>query len=299
MRYLRIATIGVLLTACGQSRIDTMKTLAEEQTVSAQKDSLLDEVARNASFIASVSQQLGTVRNVKAGRNASRTGDLEEPMTPSQRRAFIIAQVKDVTERLNQTEQRLDESRRRLVELTGADASKSKRLAAFDSVIGSFRQIIASQRTQIADLSAEVQKLTDENQTLSTENVRLASTTTQLTTERDSLVAEQNTVYYVVGTRKQLMERHLVQNVGGFLGIGRTAVPAPVLDPSQFTPIDMRTVKDIELPDPHQSYQLITRQNVAALASPPDAKGLFRGTVSIRDPQMFWTGSKYLIFVQR
>jgi chromosome segregation ATPase len=276
-----------------------MKTLAEEQAVSAQKDSLLDEIARNASFIASVSQQLGTVRNVKAGRTAARTGDLEEPMTPSQRRTYILAQVKEVTERLNQTEQRLDASRRRLVELTGADASKSKRLAAFDSVTDSFRRIIDSQRAQIADLSAEVEKLTNENKTLSTENVRLASTTTQLTTERDSLVAEQNTVYYVVGTRTQLLQRHLIQSVGGFLGLGRTAVPAPVLNPSEFTPIDMRTAKEIELPNAGRPYQLITRQNISALATPPDPKGYFRGTVSIRDPQMFWAGSKYLILVQR
>ncbi len=299
MRALMIATVATVLVACGQSRTDTMKTLAEEQTVSAQKDSLLSEISANASFIAEVSRQLGTVRNVKAGRMTANTGDLEQPMTPAQRRSYILAQVKYVTERLNQSEQRLEASRRRVVELTGADASKSKRLAAFDSVVGSFKQIIESQKAQIADLSAEVQKLSDENTSLKNDNVRLTSTTSQLTVERDSLVAEQNTVYYVTGTRADLARRGIIQNVGGFLGLGRTSVAASPLDPTQFTPIDMRKVKDIELPDPKRNYQLITRQNIAALATPPNSKGYFQGTVSIREPESFWAGSKYLILVAR
>lgn len=299
MRIRLLVVLAAGLAACGQSRTDTMKTLAEVQTVSAQKDSLLQEISANASFIAEVSRQLGTVRSMKAGRTASQKGDLEEPMSPAQRRQVILAQVKEVTDRLNQSERRLDDSRRRIVELTGEDATKSKRLAAFDSVAGSFRQIIESQRTQLADLAAEVKKLTDENQTLKSDNVRLASTTTELTVQRNSLVAEQNTVYYVTGTRSELAKRGIIRTVGGFLGFGKTAIPASRLDPSEFTPIDLRNVKDIALPDSTRSYRMITGQNVAALATPPDGKGLFRGTMSIREPQSFWAGSKYLILVAR
>jgi regulator of replication initiation timing len=300
MRASILVVATAILAACGgTSRTDTMKTLAEEQTVSAQKDSMLQEISSNASFIAEVSRQLGTVRSMKTGRTPVKSGDLEEPMNPSQRRTMILAQVKEITERLNQSEQRLSESRRRVVELTGSDASKSKRLAAFDSVANSFRQIIDSQRSQIADLTAEVQKLQEENTALKSDNTRLASTTTQLTVQRDSLVAEQNTVYYVTGTRADLTKRGVIQSVGGFLGLGKTPVAARVLDPSQFTPVDMRTVKQIELPDTSRKYKIITRQNVAALATPPDAKGYVHGTVSIREPQQFWAGSKYLILVSR
>ncbi|MHB1312161.1 MAG: Cbp1 family collagen-binding glycoprotein adhesin [Gemmatimonadaceae bacterium] len=298
MRRIILATTAVLFMACGPSRTDTMKTLAEEQAISAQKDSLLKEVSQTSSFISDVSLQLGTVRNLKAGRPAARKGDLEESMTPAEHRAQILAQVKEITERLNETDRRLAASRRKVTELTGSDASKSKRLAAFDSAVASFRTIIETQRTQIADLSAQVQALTEENTMLKSDNVRLVSATTQLTTERDSIAAEQNTVYYVAGTRDALAKRHIIENVGGFLGLGKTQVPARVLDPTAFTPIDLRTVSEIALPRPGHAYKVLTRQNLSALATLPDKKGRLSDTIRIREPQSFWAGSKFLILVE-
>jgi regulator of replication initiation timing len=298
MRALTLtAATALLLAACGQSRPDTMKSLAEEQSISAQKDSVLLEVSRNATFISDLSQQLGTVRNLKASQTSNTKGDLENNLTPSQRREMILAQVREVTERLNASERRLDESRRRVTELTGTDASKSRRLAAFDSVVTSFRSIIASQRDQIAAMTAQIEALSQENTQLKTENVRLASNTATLTVERDSVIAEQNTVYYVAGTADELAAQHVIEKVGGFLGIGRTVVPARVLDPTAFTPIDMRNVRDITLPNQDRKYRVITRQNLTALATPPDSKGRLLHTVSIREPQSFWAGSKFLILV--
>ena len=299
MRRIILATTAVLFMACGPSRTDTMKTLAEEQAISAQKDSLLKEVSQTSSFISEVSMQLGTVRNLKAGRVSTRTGDLEENRTPAERRAQILVQVKEITERLNESDRRLAASRLKVAELTGSDAAKSKRLAAFDSAVASFRTIIETQRTQIADFTAQVQALTAENTQLKTDNVRLVSTTTLLTTERDSIAAEQNTVYYVADTREGLAKRHIIDNVGGFLGLGKTQVPARVLDPTAFTPIDLRKVSEIPLPAPGHSYKVLTRQNLSALATPPDKKGRLSGSIQIREPRTFWAGSKYLILVEQ
>ncbi len=293
---LAAAGLAIAVAACGNSRPDTMKSLAEEQSISAQKDSILSEVSRNASFINDLGQQLSTVRNLKSSRPA-KTGDLENNLTPTQRRELILAQVREVTARLNESEQRLEASRRRVTELTGSDASKSRRLAAFDSVVTSFKNIIETQRNQLADYSTQIQALTEENQQLRSDNVRLVSATTSLTSERDSVIAEQNTVYYIAGTADQLAEKHVVEKVGGFLGIGRTIVPARNLDASMFTPIDMRTVLDITLPERERKYRVITRQNVSALATLPDSKGRFSEMLSIREPQSFWAGSKFLILV--
>jgi regulator of replication initiation timing len=296
MRRIALTLMALLAVGCGKSRTDTMKSLAEEQTISAQKDTMLQEVSSNARFIAELTEKLGTVRNLKTARPSSR-GDLEHDMTPAQNRALILAQVGEVTERLAQSEQRLEQSRRRVTELTGSDASKSRRLAAFDSVVTSFRTIIETQKNQIADLSAQLQALSDENTALKSDNVRLTTVTNALTTERDSVVAEQNTAYYVAGSEEELIKMGVIEKVGGFLGIGKTQVPARSLSPTAFTPIDIRNVRDIELPGAGRHYRLITRQNVAALTTPPDAKGRFSGTFSIREPNAFWGGTKFMILV--
>jgi len=217
----------------------------------------------------------------------------------TEHRARILAQVSEITARLSESEARLATSRGRVAELTGTDAAKSKRLAAFDSAVTSFRNIIDAQKVQIADLSQQVQVLTEENMRLKSDNTRLASTASLVTSERNSVIAEQNTVYYVADTRSALAKRHIVENVGGFLGLGRTLVPAKNLDLTAFTPIDLRHVSEIALPRPGHRYRVITSQNLGALDTPSDKKGRLEGNLKIRDAQQFWAKSKFLIMVEQ
>ena len=299
MKRIILVAASLALAACGPSRTDTMRVLAEEQSVAAQKDSLLKDVAQTQAFLSELTQQVGTLRNLKSGRPVNGSSDLEENLTPAERRARILSQVREITMRLNESESRLETSRKRVAELTGSDASKSKRLAAFDSAVTSFRSIIESQRTQIADLTEQVRVLTEENARLAGDNARLASTAAMVTTERDSVVAVANTAYYIADTREALTKQGIIVNVGGFLGIGKTPVPNRNLDLTAFTPIDMRQVSEITLPHSDKRYRVITPQNLAALDLAPEDKGRPMGAVKIRDPQQFWARSKYLILVQQ
>lgn len=299
-RFMLVAAI-VAVSACEGSRANTMKQIAELQEISAQKDSLLKEVTATSTFLANLSREVSTVRNLKAGRPtaASKGSDLEDTLTPSQRRDQLLAQVQEVAQRVNVAENRLAASRRRVAELTGADAEKSKQLAAFDSTIKSFKELMDSQRTQIASLGEQVEALAQENTRLKADNVQLVSQTTKLTSDLDSLTSQENTVYYVVAPQQALMDQHVVEKVGGFLGFGKTTVPARDLDKNRFVPIDRLQTFEIPLPDSTREYRIITRQDVAALAVPPDKGGRFKGTLKIRDPLAFWANSKFLIVIEQ
>ena len=82
-----------------------------------------------------------------------------------------------------------------------------------------------------------------------------------------------------------------------YLGLA-TGRPARNLDPSNFTAIDKRQVKTIALPDTSAAYQIASRQDLSALATPPDQGGKLRGRVEIASSDQFWRGSKFLILVQ-
>ncbi len=300
MRALIIAAVTLMAAACDGSRADTMKRLAEMEQISAQKDSLLRDVTATTAFLAELNRQVSTVRNLKAGRTVNSVGtDLEENLTPAQRRELLQEQVREITERVNLAENRLTVSRRRVAELTGSDAAKSKRLAEFDSTIASFREIVESQRVQIASLKEQVLTLTAENTQLRTANVQLIAQTSTLTGERDSLVTDHNTVYYIVSDRQDLLDRGVIEKVGGFLGLGTTAVAARDLDRSQFIPIDKSRVHEIPFPRADKSYRVLTRQDLAAIAAPADERGRLTGSLVIRDPEVFWAASKYLIVIER
>jgi len=297
-RLLIAVALGGL--ACGGSRPETMRSLAEMQEISAQKDSLLKDVTATSAFLAEVGRELGRARDLKSGRPvAGHATDLEDASTPAQRRARIVAQVQELVDRVNTAEARLATSRRRVAELTGSDAAKSARLAAFDSTIASFRALIESQRSEIVSLGEQVRALTDENTALTNDNARLVSAASALTSARDSMTTESNTVYYVVDSRRALIDHHVIEQTGGFLGLGKTQVPARELDRSAFVPIDKTQVTEIPLPDASKSYRVITRQDLAALETAPDGQGRVSGSLRIKDPRAFWAASRYLIVVEQ
>ena len=119
-----------------------------------------------------------------------------------------------------------------------------------------------------------------------------------LTEEKSSLVVERNLVYYVIGTKDELLKKHVIEQTGGTLGLGKTQVPARDLNPSDFTSIDKTKVSEIAFPAADKAYKIITRQDVGALETAPDKDGRIKGGLKIKDAEKFWGASKYLILIQ-
>jgi hypothetical protein len=111
---------------------------------------------------------------------------------------------------------------------------------------------------------------------------------------------ENNTVYYVIGSKDDLKKRGLIVEEGSkFLFFGHKAlVPARTLDESQFTPIDKYTVTTITLPDSAKRFQIVSRQDPALVHEGTTPDGKPDGVLTIANPEQFWTPSKFLIIVQ-
>ena len=296
---LTIAAAG-LLVACDKSKPELDKTLAEVQQISAEKDSLLRDVTANSQLIADVNAEMAKVRDGSASKPTVRNrGDLETTVTPAEAREAVRKRVAELTARLIESEKRLGASRTRVQELAQNSSSMKRQLAAFDSTIGSFRTIMENQKGQIASLSEQLNALQAENASLKTERVQLVSDKVQLVAEKQTLTEERNTTYYMVGNREELLARHVIEMTGGFLGFGKTTVPARELTPTGFTAIDRSAVQEIPFPMPNRKYRVITRQDMSALQTPPDKDGEFEGTLKIADPARFWATSKYLIMVEK
>jgi myosin heavy subunit len=279
-------------TACGPSQkdYDAMKTQVQQMgTISAEKDSLLNEVALNAKLMSDISTELAKVKEAK------KQGTAESPalQTTLNDRQYMLTRIQDMTTRLNQTESRLAASQKRVKSLSGESDSLKASIAAYETAVAEFQATIESQRETIAALTEQVNALT-------AENTQLAADKASLTMSVDSLTTRDNTAYYVIGTKQELLAKGLVVEEGKkFLFFGKKVLtPARSLNASDFTAIDLRQVSAIGLPDSLAKYQILSRQNVEALTTPPDEDGKITGTVEIGTPDQFWAPSKYLIIVQ-
>ena len=296
LRFIPVMATLTLLAACNareeQARADSLRAATEEQlalsmTLSAQKDSLTRVILEADDFIMQIDSQIRTVKGLPVSK---RKQPLESPMAEQiERRKEVLARVDALVKRTNQTARQLAESREREAQLRGEKAALEQQLAAAQTRF-------ADDSGMIGQLTTTIQRQTDMIATL---ELRIDS----LVTETKTMGERHYRAYYIVGTEEELIEKGIVQKEGGanllIARPGQTLQPSRRLDPSLFTPIDQRQVREIAVPDTTRRYRLVSRQNLAAADVDERDETTFRGNLRIADASQFWASSRYLILVQR
>ena len=263
--------------------------------VSAAKDSLFRDLAETTKLLADINTELANVSSRKKAVEPVVSPESQLSASPSDR-ALVLKKVKDLTVRLRSSESRLAASQRRIKTMTGENDSLKVVLADFQTTIDGLRAMVDGQKTSIANLESELNTTKAQVTTLTQEKTVLQDTVSALTTR-------ENTVYYVAGTKRELIDRGIIKEVGGtrFLLVTRTGETLKAgenLDPSVFTAIDRRQTSEIPLPRADKQYKIITNQNIAFANVAAEAKGKIRGSLQITNPESFWTNSKFLILVE-
>jgi hypothetical protein len=278
------AALALLTVGCDQqARLAQAAKIDSLTTVASDRDRLVAEVAANARMLSEIGVELSKVQS---------HGKLKLPVseTPeAARRDTVVQRVHLLAARVRNADSQLKASEEHLASMT--HLSDSLR-ATLESTVVNFRQMVESQKVEIAALTARADSLTGVT-------VALRDTLT-------NTVTRDNIVYYVIGTKDDLIKRGLITEEGGsrFLFVlwksGKTLVPARSLDPTAFTAIDRREVTRIALPDSAQTYRIVSRNDLAALGVTPADNGEIKGAVAlpIAQPDKFWAGTKFLIIVE-
>lgn len=292
----------VLAMACNQHKEELTKALADAQSLAAEKDSLITEVLETSKFVNGVNEELAKARTALVANAAS-----SDAGTPAERdraaRAAALDRVQALVSRLNETEQRLEQSTQRARSLSGRNSTLLRQIEEYKVSIDSLqataqrtelqlRSVIDSQSVQIAGLNQQLDTVRTVNAQLSTEKSALIDTVTNLTQYK-------NTVYYITGTERELLDKGVVEKEGKkflFFG-GKQLHPARSLDASQFTAIDKTRATLIELPA-NREYKVVSRQDLAFADSTAVKDGKLAGQLHINQPEAFWAGSKFLILVE-
>jgi hypothetical protein len=289
----------VSIAACDASKDELTQKVAELQLVSAQKDSLIQEVMSTTQFVGDLTSDLAAVKALNAGRPvASEVADVEGK-TPAQMRATVRERVRELAQRVEQSETRLAQSRARVQSLSGSNAEMQAQLAVYDSTISALRVVIEGQKTEISALSEQVLGLQQTNVMLAARGDTLAREKDQLTNTVNSMTVEGNKAYYIVGTAKELLDRGIITKKGGILGMGSTLTPARALKEEDFTEIDRMRDSVITFPDSIKPYRFVSLQDTRYLEVQPDKDNHIRSGLKISSPEQFWATSKFLILVQR
>jgi len=303
-KWSAVLPLALLAAACSQEGQVAQRIPAESSqyfrtqveqmtTVAAAKDSLVRDLAETTRLLSDINTEILKVSTARkpvepvVGGEGLATND----------RALVLKRVQDLTARLKGNESRLAASQKRLKQLTAESDVLKSTLVDLQATIDGLQATLESQRSTIATLEAELTGTKQQVVTLSEEKAVLGDTLSAVTTR-------ENTVYYIIGTRKDLKDKGIITEEGGtrfliFTRTGEVLKPSPNLDPAAFTAVDRRSVTEIKLPDPAKEYQLVTNQNIAYSNIPLDAKSRVKGSLQISSPERFWGQSRFLILVER
>ncbi len=195
----------------------------------------------------------------------------------------------------------LEQNRKKVNDLTAMLRRSNRHSADLEKMVANLNKSIEEKEAEITSLKADLQKMNIQVKDLNTKVGDLTTSVNNLTTETQQQkqeiaqkTEELNTAYYVIGTKKELKDKNIIEGVGGFLGIGRVKELSPGADMSNFTKIDI--TKTTEIP--------IMKKVAKILTTHPEGSYKIEGTdtadkLVITNPEAFWSKSKALVIAVR
>lgn len=292
---LRIPTCLALPLVCGlactsprdRARADSAQALASQQRVLmdklvSQRDSVSRLLFDADTFLSQIDHSISRVKGLPRAtlvKNSSSESPIEDQL---QARKDMLHRVDALVSRARETARQVAELKDRQAQLMAENAALRDSLNADVQRIAELTTSLDKQAQTIAELEARVDELGN---------------------ELEKAKADYSRAYYVIGTEDELLKKGVVVREGGanliFRRVGRTLQPARELKTELFTPIDIREVRAITLPDTAHRYQIVSRQSLDDAKVGARDGASFRGELQIADADKFWAASRFLIIVER
>jgi hypothetical protein len=307
VRQLLVSAI-VLLGACDQGTKEQLRLLAHADSVRTDsllsiKNDLLNEVMTSTQFVNDINDEMAKLKARRSAKLTTKITSESDAAAIKEERVAVVSRIRELIARLDSSEARASSLRARVSRLAKHDSTLVAQVAAYEKNISDLRETVERQKadyeTTIAKQNVQIASLTSKVDTVTTENVRLSGEKSALTDTVSHLSSELNTVYYVIGTKSDLVRQGILVEEGRkrFVVVGgRTLSPARDLDPSKFTKIDR--LRDRMISFPAGEYTIFTRQSLSYASPLATANGKLSGGLRIDQPERFWEPSKFLIIIK-
>jgi peptidoglycan hydrolase CwlO-like protein len=174
-------------------------------------------------------------------------------------------QTQQALERIAVINGSIQRTKGRIRELEANLAKSGVKIVGLQRMIGNLKQTVAEKEEQVSQLVVRVDSLQNRVTGLETD-VQAGQETIRA---RDQALEDKRrelaTIFYIVGTRKELTTAGVVVAKGGFLGLGKTVQLSGRFDESLFTPLDTDQERLVHAPSakvqvlsaqPTSSYEL-------------------------------------------
>lgn len=156
----------------------------------------------------------------------------------------------------------------RIQELDNKLKKSGVRIAGLEKMVSNLKLAVEEKEKQVASLTGQVDSLQTQ--------------VTGLVATVEDNRRELGTIYYMIGSKKDLSTQGVVVAKGGLLGMGKTVKPSGNIDENMFSALD--TDQETIIHIPAQKAQVLTAQPVTSYELQPAAGGM---ELRILDPREF------------
>jgi len=276
-KLLLIACLFTLaLTGCKNNKTADLAGLAQNDSLNkviAQKDNEINDMMGTFNEIEEGFRQINDAENrvnlAKSGEGANRSRMLKENVQ------FIAKRMQANRELINKLREQLKGSSLKGEQFKRAIENLLKELTEKDKQLQKLREELDSKDIHISELDETINNLNTNVSNLNNESAAKS----QMISQQDKQL---NTAWYVFGTKKELKDQHILE--GG-------KVLNSSFNKNYFTKIDIRVDKQIKLYS--KSARLLTAHPSSSYTLTRDNNKQF--VLTITNPQLFWSTSKYLV----
>jgi hypothetical protein len=265
-----------LLVAFLQERKHHQATQVEFATSRAAADSVRQSYEAAVDAIVEIQDSLTAImpteaqvmqvsRGLEGGENLNRTQH-EQVL---QRISDLKASIQAGKQLIRRLEDRLGESQKRIEGLEKLVENLKMMVEEREQTITMLFARVDSLRFRVGDLEQDVaegeQKIAEQEEVIEARERELA------------------TIHYIIGTKKTLKSLGVVQDSGGFLGLGKSSQLSGTFDESKFRPLDTATSNVLHIAG--KKPEVLTGQNKSSYRLVPVAPD--RSELRITDPNEF------------
>jgi predicted RNase H-like nuclease (RuvC/YqgF family) len=240
-------------------------------TYSKYKKSVADyaqATAEEESTRARYGQAIGEIVSIQDSLNAIVLGDDASRYLPARLSPEVATPGTlhdQVLQRVATLKAAIERTKERITELDARLKKSGVKVAGLERMIAGLRRSVADKEERITMLSTQVDTL----------KTQVAGLNTEVEEQQQDLTDKQHelaTIFYTMGTKKELKNTGVVAAQGGVLGLGKTLKPSGTFNETAFTPLDTDQENVIRIPS--DKAQVLSAQPVTSYVLQPIGKDL-------------------------
>ncbi len=201
--------------------------------------------------------------------------------TPADRRSQIISSIANMRNQI-------EADKKKIVDLEKQLASSRNQLKGVQDIVAKLKASISDKEKIMDELQKRLgilnETLEEERRTSQAEIQKRELTIGEKQQELSQQSIEANTIYFIFGTRKELMDKGIIDRKGGLLGIGKVTTVSHNIQTEKFTQMSLLDTQQINFPVTKKGFAILSN-HVATTYKVEKIED--SNVLTITDPQNF------------